>query len=48
MMNKEQKWQGNRHHKENIVKFFKESGFTFEVKMNFKVVDYLDVTFNIQ
>ena len=32
--------------RKEVIKIFKEIGFKIEIKTNFKVVDFLDITFN--
>ena len=33
--------------RKNIIKFFKEIGFKIEIETNLKIVNFLDVTFNL-
>ena len=33
--------------RKEVIKIFKEIGFKIEIKTNLKVVDFLDITFNI-
>ena len=33
--------------RKNVIKIFKEVGFKIEIKANLKIVDFLDVTFNL-
>ena len=33
--------------RKNVIKIFKEVGFKIEIKTNLKIVDFLDVTFNL-
>ena len=49
MVNSDEKWNGqktNRMRKE-VIKIFKEIGFKIEIKPNLKVVDFLDIIFNL-
>ena len=33
--------------RKNVIKIYKEVGFKIEIKANLKIVDFLDVTFNL-
>ena len=34
--------------RKNIIKVFKDVGFKIEIQTNLKIVDFLDVTFNLE
>ena len=46
LMKNENRQKTDRIRKE-VIKIFKEIGFKIEIKTNLKVVDFLDITFNI-
>ena len=33
--------------RKNVIKIFKEVGFKIEIRTNLKIVDFLDITFNL-
>ena len=33
--------------RKNIIKIFKDTGFAIDVETNLKIVDFLDITFNL-